>query len=161
MSLRPLAGLLLSGMLLLAGPLAAAPEIEHRLAMLQGLDKVTARIREVAAPVGEEVRFGSLAVRARACLETPPTEPPESAAFLEIDELGPDESRETMFVGWMFASTPAISALEHPVYDVWVIDCREPTGGRIEGEPIPQEPPLRIDPLPEGTILRIDPLPRD
>ena len=62
---------------------------------------------------------------APAC-ETPPTEPPESAAFLEIDDLGTDDRAESAFVGWMFASTPGVSALEHPVYDVWVVDCREP-----------------------------------
>lgn len=115
----------------------AAPEIEHGVAVLQGLDKVTARISELAVPLTEEVRFGSLAIRARACLETPPTEPPESAAFLEIDEVTGDGERRSAFVGWMFASTPAISALEHPVYDVWVIDCRES-----------RTAPLRIDPLP-------------
>ena len=109
---------------------AAGPTIAHDTAVLRGLDKVTARIDVLEAPVGEEIRLGSLAIRARACYETPPTEPPESAAFLEIDDLGPtpetNETRETVFTGWMFASTPGISALEHPVYDVWVIDCRAP-----------------------------------
>ena len=108
----------------------ARPTIEHGIAVLQGLDKVTARIDVLEAPINQEIRFGSLAIRARACYETPPTEPPESAAFLEIDDLGPtpdtSEVRETAFTGWMFASTPGISALEHPVYDVWVIDCRNP-----------------------------------
>ena len=108
----------------------ARPTIEHGIAVLQGLDKVTARIDVLEVPINHEIRFGSLAIRARACYETPPTEPPESAAFLEIDDLGPtpdtSETRETAFTGWMFASTPGISALEHPVYDVWVIDCRNP-----------------------------------
>ena len=110
----------------LPAAVTAAPSIEHRIAVLQGLDKVTARIELLEAELGETVRFGSLEVRARACFETPPTEPPESAAFLEIDELGTDDMAESAFVGWMFASTPGVSALEHPVYDVWVVDCREP-----------------------------------
>lgn len=118
----------------------ARPTIEHGTAVLRGLDKVTARIDVLEAPVGEEIRFGSLAIRARACYETPPTEPPESAAFLEIDDLGPNpdtgERREAAFTGWMFASTPGISALEHPVYDVWVIDCRNPRTAPLRIEPV-------------------------
>lgn len=116
------------GLLTLALPVAAtaAPSIEHRVAVLQGLDKVTAQIELLEVELGETVQFGSLEVRARACFETPPTEPPESAAFLEIDDLGTDDTAESAFVGWMFASTPGVSALEHPVYDIWVVDCREP-----------------------------------
>ena len=110
-------------------PLIGAPSIEHRVAVLQGLDKVTARIELLEAELGETIRFGSLEVRARACFDTPPTEPPESAAFLEIDDLGTGETAESAFVGWMFASTPGVSALEHPVYDIWVVDCREPDVG--------------------------------
>ena len=141
MSLRP--AHLMAALATLAGlpgPAGARPTIEHGTAVLQGLDKVTARIDVLEAPVGQEIRFGSLAIRARACYETPPTEPPESAAFLEIDTIGADsgagDSRETTFTGWMFASTPGISALEHPVYDVWVIDCREPKSAPLIINPI-------------------------
>jgi hypothetical protein len=126
----------------LADGALAQPTIQHRVAVLQGLDKVSARIEVLEAPVDQEIRFGSLAIRARACYETPPTEPPESAAFLEIDHLGSDDSRDAAFVGWMFASTPGISALEHPVFDVWVIDCREPTITvplELPVEPAPQQ----------------------
>ena len=116
------------GSLLLVATAAAhaQPSIEHRGAVLQGLDKVTARVSPVAAPIGAPVRFGTLEITARACMETPPTEPPESAAFLDIRELPPNEAPVDLFSGWMFASTPALSALEHPVYDVWVVDCEEP-----------------------------------
>ena len=125
----------------LADGALAQPTIQHRVAVLQGLDKVSARIEVLEAPVDQEIRFGSLAIRARACYETPPTEPPESAAFLEIDHLDSDESRAAAFVGWMFASTPGISALEHPVFDVWVIDCREPVRAplAIPMEPVPEQ----------------------
>jgi len=117
--------------LAVAAPTAAltSPSIENGVVVLQGLDKVTARIELLEGHIGETIRFGSLEVLARACYETPPTEPPESAAFLEIDDLGSDAVPESAFVGWMFASTPGISALEHPVYDVWVVDCREPVAG--------------------------------
>jgi hypothetical protein len=93
-------------------------------AVLQGLDKVTARISTFEAPIGVPVRFGSLEITARTCRKRPPEETPESAAFLEIRDIKPGESPVAVFTGWMFASSPALNALEHPVYDVWTIDCR-------------------------------------
>ena len=111
---------LAAAVVMLAPPSAAA----EALAVLQGLDKVTARISTVRAPIGVTVRFGSLRIVARICRKTPPEEPPESAAFLEIDDVKPGETPQRIFSGWMFASSPALSALEHPVYDVWVIDCK-------------------------------------
>jgi hypothetical protein len=92
-------------------------------AVLQGLDKVTARISTFPVSTTEEVRFGTLSIRVRACHKTPPTEPPESTAFLEITDIRPGAEPVLLFSGWMFASSPALSALEHPVYDVWVVDC--------------------------------------
>ena len=91
-------------------------------AVLQGLDKVTARISTFEVPVGQAVRFGALTILVRACHKRPPTEPPESAAFLQIDDAHGDAPVRA-FSGWMYASSPALSALEHPVYDVWVVDC--------------------------------------
>jgi hypothetical protein len=118
---------------------AQGPVIEHHVAVLQGLDKVTARISPVRAPLGAPTTFGTLEIVARTCRETPPTEPPESAAFLEIRELppasDPDGPRTELFSGWMFASSPAVSALEHPVYDVWVVDCEEPIEARPDDLP--------------------------
>ncbi len=92
-------------------------------AVLQGLDKVTARISTFEAPIDVPVRFGALVIRARACHKAPPTETPESTAFLEVDELFENAPASGLFTGWMFASSPAVSALEHPIYDVWVVDC--------------------------------------
>jgi hypothetical protein len=79
------------------------------IAILQGLDKITARVSVLAV---------------RACRKRPPTEPPESAAFLEISDQKPGEPPVALFSGWMFASSPALNALEHPVYDVWLLDCK-------------------------------------
>lgn len=103
----------------------AAPSIEFPVVVLQALDKVTARVSVLEVAVGETRTFGSLEVTARTCLETPPTEPPDSVAFLEVREqqVGQSSIVDDLFIGWMFASSPALSALEHPVYDVWVIDC--------------------------------------
>ena len=104
-----------------------APKV-HAIAMnkviLQGLDKVTARVSTIEARVGQVVRFGTLEIIARSCDKRPPEEPPESAAFLDIWEIRPGEPAVSLFRGWMFASSPALNALEHPVYDVWLLECR-------------------------------------
>ena len=105
-------------------PEAVASPGAPAAAVLQGLDKTTARVSTFEAPIGGVARFGTLAIAARACYKKPPTEPPESAAFLEIVDVRPDSPAVKVFEGWMFASSPAVSAMEHPVYDVWVIDCR-------------------------------------
>lgn len=114
-----------------------APDVEHQVAILQGLDKITARISPIYATLGLPTYFGSLEIVVRTCRETPPTEPPESAAFIEVRELPPQADRERepemLFSGWMFASSPAVSALEHAVYDVWVVDCEEPTNPDLSG----------------------------
>ena len=104
------------------GPSLAAQA--QSVVVLQGLDKVTARISTFEAPLDEAVRFGSLEITARYCRSRPPEEPPETTAFLEIQDIKPGEPPVQLFTGWMFASSPALSALEHPVYDVWVIDCK-------------------------------------
>ncbi len=106
------------GVLVIARPAAA-----QDVAVLQGLDKVTARISTIDAPIDDRIRFGTLSIVVRHCRKTPPEEPPETTAFLEIDDIRPGEQPVRLFSGWMFASSPALSALEHPVYDVWVIGC--------------------------------------
>ncbi|MDE2229284.1 MAG: DUF2155 domain-containing protein [Alphaproteobacteria bacterium] len=102
----------------------------HVVAVLQGLDKITARVSRFDAPIDQPVRFGTLLITVRACIKRPPEEPPETAAFLEIDEVradGNSAATKRVFSGWMFASSPAISALEDPVYDVNVLDCKTDT----------------------------------
>jgi hypothetical protein len=112
----------------LGAALLVQPAQAGTVAVLQGLDKTTARVATINAPLDQQVRYGNLLITARACVKHPPTETPESAAFLVIDELPPDagpKSRpERIFSGWMFASSPALSALENPVYDVSVLDCK-------------------------------------
>ena len=121
------------------------PVLEYRVAVLQGLDKVTARVSTIRTPLDQPTQFGTLEVVARACRETPPTEPPESAAFLEIHELPPasdvNGAPVDLFSGWMFASSPAVSALEHPVYDIWVIDCAEPVAPVAGAQGVPETTP--------------------
>ncbi len=105
-----------------AGPALA---LEKPLAVLQGLNKVTARVSEIEAPVDRPVTFGTLEITVRACHKAPPEETPESAAFVEIRDVKPGEDVVELFSGWMFASSPALSALEHAVYDIWVLDCQD------------------------------------
>jgi hypothetical protein len=105
---------------------------DHPVAVLQALDKVTGRISTLRVNVGEGVQFGTLSIIPRACRKRPPEETPESAAFLEIDDFPPAGNERRVFSGWMFASSPGVSAMEHPVFDVWVKDCADP--------PPPEEP---------------------
>jgi hypothetical protein len=109
--------------LLFAGPAFAAAELPRDLVRLQGLDKVTARVSTFDVAVGETVAFGTLLVEAEACFVAPPTAPPESAAFLRIVDRPVAGRSDVVFSGWMYASSPAVSALDHAVYDVWVLAC--------------------------------------
>ncbi|MGY6533394.1 DUF2155 domain-containing protein [Glycocaulis sp.] len=99
------------------------------VAVLRGLDKVTARTRDFEVNVGESYMFGALEVEVHYCRRRPPEEPPEVFVFMQIDDrrtdgFGTGDEGVRLFSGWMFASNPALNPLDHPVYDVWVIDCR-------------------------------------
>jgi hypothetical protein len=122
----------------------------YPIAVLQTLDRVTGRVRTLDAPVEQTVRFGTLDIMVRTCRKRPPEETPESAAFIEVRDIKPGETPKTLFTGWMFASSPAVSALEHPVYDVWVLDCKgqpEQKSGEpakpVPPKPVPQRRPAR------------------
>ena len=112
-------------MLLCALTPANAGWINGTVAQLQALDKITARISTLSAPIGEPIRFGTLEIVIQRCAFRPPEEPPENVAFLDITDRGHDGStpRRQVFSGWMFSSSPAVSAVEHPVYDVTLLDC--------------------------------------
>lgn len=111
--------------------LAASPAwaegatIRNSTAEMQGLDKVTARVSRIAVTLDQPVRFGTLLITLKACFTTPPTEAPEAAAFVEIDDLDQDR-QERIFSGWIYASSPSLHALEQPVYDVWLTGCADP-----------------------------------
>ena len=116
---------LLLPLALLAAPSQAA-WIEGERARLQALDKITARISTLSVPIDQPVRFGTLSVTVRRCAYQPPEEPPEDAAFIEIVDNGHDSESppRAVFTGWMFASSPAVSAMEHPVYDLVLLSCK-------------------------------------
>jgi hypothetical protein len=148
---RGLAGPLLAIALLLpAGPAAALE------AVLQGLDKVTARISTIAAPIGQTVHFGTLDITVAQCAKKPPEEPPETSAFLTVIDNRPGGQKVKIFSGWMFASSPALNALEHPVFDVWVLDCREPPPQAAPARPAPAPAaPARPAPAPTPPPARL------
>lgn len=103
-------------------------------AVFSGLDKVTARVTTVYAPLDVPVRYGTLSLTARTCHKRPPEETPEQTVFVEIDDMQPGAAISRAFTGWMFWSSPALNSLQHPYYDVWLIDC-------ITNEPVTTPPP--------------------
>ncbi len=104
------------------------------IAVMQGLDKSTARVSRFDVPVGKPANFFTLSVVVRDCERSAPEDRPENAAFVEIYENRPGEERFRLFSGWMFSSSPALSALEHPVYDLNLLECKG-------GAPPPPSPP--------------------
>ncbi|HYC63121.1 MAG TPA: DUF2155 domain-containing protein [Reyranellaceae bacterium] len=107
-----------------AGNLRALPEAPgKKVVELQGLDKVTARTQKLVAPVGETTRFGTLEIAVNDCMVNTPEAPPEAVAYLTIVDHKPGQKEEKLFAGWMFASAPSLSALDHGVYDVRVLAC--------------------------------------
>jgi len=91
--------------------------------LLRGLDKITGRPTNIIAPIGKPVQFATLTITARFCYSTPPSETPETAAFVQIEDHRPDQTAQRVFSGWMYGSSPGLNAVEHPLYDVWVISC--------------------------------------
>ena len=104
-----------------AGP--PAPPQGGSVLMLRGLEKITGRPTNLTAPIGKPVTFATLTITARFCYSTPPSEPPETAAFVQIEDHRPDQSARRIFSGWMYGSSPGLNGVEHPLYDVWVISC--------------------------------------
>lgn len=121
--MRRLFASLFSLAFLTATPAFAVME-DYPSVKLQGLDKSVGRTVTFEARVGSTIQYGPLYIKIHACRKAPPIEKPESAAFLQVWEVPPgQEKSEWVFSGWMFASSPALSAMDHPVYDVWVLDC--------------------------------------
>ncbi len=97
---------------------------EPRKVVIRVLDKITQRLREYELDMDQSVRFGVIDIRVRTCIATPPYERPENSAFLQIDETRLGRPQQRLFSGWMFSSSPSLNALQHPIYDVWVIKCK-------------------------------------
>jgi hypothetical protein len=120
---------------------AFADKISHPKAVFAGLDKITGRIISFEVTGDETVQFGSLQVTPRSCFTRPPTEAPLTLGFVEVEEVSAKDESKKIFSGWMFAASPGLHGVEHPVYDVWLTDCK---GGttiiKEEVAAIPEEP---------------------
>jgi hypothetical protein len=111
--------------LIIAAP-AVAATISNSVALFAALDKVTGRVSPLEIKMGQTMTFGALRVTPRACYTNPPTEVPQTAAFIEVDELLLDGSARRIFTGWTFAESPGLHAVEHPTFDVWLTSCKMP-----------------------------------
>ncbi|MGB0719674.1 MAG: DUF2155 domain-containing protein [Bdellovibrionales bacterium] len=122
--------LLVTSISLLATPTYARATIDAPKAKLRSIDKVTARTMTFDVDTGSTIKFGSLYIKLQACRKAPDIEEPESAAFMQIWEVEnegtQDEKPDWVFSGWMFSSSPGLSAMDHPIYDVWVLECTGP-----------------------------------
>jgi len=98
--------------------------IENRVAEFSGIDKITGRIIRFDVYIDETVQFGALQVTPRVCYSRPITETPKTTSFIEVDEITLDRKIRRIFTGWMFADSPGLNAIEHPVYDVWLNNCK-------------------------------------
>jgi hypothetical protein len=117
-------------------------KIENARAVFSGLDKITGRIISFDAALGETVQFGALRVTTRACYTRPPTEPTNTDAFVEVDEVTLQGEVKRIFSGWMFASSPGLHAVEHPIYDVWLTDCASPAPTKVAQPAVPPAPEI-------------------
>lgn len=110
-------------------PTPAPPEdkgsTDFNVAILQGLNKVTARAQELEAPIGSVTRFGTIEIVVHKCWKSAPSDRPENAVLLEVSEIKQNETPQRIYSGWMFSSTPGISSLEHPFYDITVVECKK------------------------------------
>jgi len=112
---------------------AQAERITNTVAVFSGIDKITGRIISFDVYVDETVQFGALQVTPRVCYSRPITEKPKTTSFLEVDEITLDRNIRRIFTGWMFANSPGLNAVEHPVYDIWLTGCK------MESEVTPPE----------------------
>ena len=133
-----------------AGPLGAsalADTIANPVAEFSGLDKITGRITNFDVYINEKVLFGALQITPRACYTRPPTETQRTSVFVEVDQVSLRGTVDRIFTGWMFADSPALNAIDHAVYDIWLIDCKQsskvppPTNpAPAPATPVPAEP---------------------
>ncbi len=115
-----------------ASGIAQADKIKNGTAVFSGLDKITGRIISFEAAMGETVQFGSLKVTSRACFTRPATEAPQTDTFVEVDEISAGKEDKRIFSGWMYAASPGLHGIEHPIYDIWLTNCKAPGGTVVE-----------------------------
>jgi hypothetical protein len=105
----------------------SADTIANPVAAFSGLDKITGRITKFDVYIDETVQFGALQITPRVCYTRPPTETQRTSVFVEVDQVSLKGQITRLFTGWMFADSPALNAIDHAVYDIWLVDCRQST----------------------------------
>lgn len=129
----------------LAVDVAYAEIVKNPIAVFAALDKVTGRISHLEIPINKTVEFGALKVTPRVCDTRPPTEAPHTSSFVEVDEVKLTGEVQRIFTGWMFAESPGLHAVEHPVFDVWLTNCKTNVApapsGSAEKSATPDAPP--------------------
>ena len=118
-----------------------AQKITNKKASFSGLDKITGRIINFDEDIGETVQFGALRVKTDACYTRPSTEAANTDAFVEVDEITLQGEVKRIFSGWMYAASPGLHGVEHPVYDIWLTDCKGPDQTIVSAQPDPPKPP--------------------
>ncbi|MGN6573543.1 MAG: DUF2155 domain-containing protein [Pseudolabrys sp.] len=114
--------------------------IANPTAVFSGLDKITGRIISFDVAINETVQFGALQVTPRVCYSRPPTETPNTDSFVEVDEVTLQGEIKRIFTGWMFAASPGLHAVEHPIYDVWLTDCKGAKNPAVAENPAEEQP---------------------
>ncbi len=117
-----------------------ATKITNKKASFSGLDKITGRIINFDEDIGETVQFGALRVKTSACYTRPSTEAANTDAFVEVDEITLQGEVKRIFSGWMYAASPGLHGVEHPVYDIWLTDCKGPDQTIVSAQPDPPKP---------------------
>ena len=125
-----------------------AQKITNPTAVFSGLDKITGRIITFEVAINETVRFGALEVTPRVCYTRPPTLSPNTDGFIEVDELTLQGELRRIFTGWMFVASPGLNAVEHPIYDIWLTDCKGGAAPAVTAE-VPPEQPATPAPRPQ------------
>jgi hypothetical protein len=133
-------------------PEPPSQKITNKGALFSGLDKITGRIITFDAAIGETVQFGALQVTPRICYTRPPTETSNTDAFIEVDEVTLQGEVKRIFTGWVFAASPGLHAVEHPIYDVWLTDCKNPVVAVTA--PPPEAVPSTVTPAKPPTAPR-------
>ncbi|HUR42769.1 MAG TPA: DUF2155 domain-containing protein [Aestuariivirga sp.] len=136
-------GITLLGILLCCATPARAERIANPIAVFNGLDKITGVTTIFEVAIGGQKRFGGLIVKPDVCYSRPVTEEPKTTSFVEVDEIEAGNTRKRLFSGWMFAESPGLNAVEHPIYDVWLTGCRDPNA-----------PPPLVEAVPDTSTLQ-------
>jgi len=167
----------------LLAPSTQAAEISNPVATFTGLDKITTRITSFDVYVNETVQFGSLQITPRVCYTRPANETQRTSVFVEVDQVNLKGATERIFTGWMFADSPALNAVDDPVYDFWLVDCKQHTdvppptavnppqqtpapavpkpGDMRPASKLPSTTTAQSDPAPDATPASDDPSPAD